>query len=188
MKIISSKFIKGIVKEDSLLKSDMSQIAFIGRSNSGKSTLINFITNSKIARTSSSPGRTQEINIFLINNSFYLVDLPGYGFARTSILNRERINELIEMYLFDSNYKQKKVVFIIDANIGFTEADLSMLKELENHHKDFIIVANKIDKMNQSEYHHKLKEIEKIISNYPLIPFSSKSKKGFSLLMKEIFK
>ena len=95
MNITSVKFIKGVVGDDDILESDIPQIAFIGRSNVGKSSLINIITNRKVSRTSSFPGRTQEINIFLINNSFYLVDLPGYGFARASGLGREKIGELI---------------------------------------------------------------------------------------------
>ncbi len=188
MKIISQKFIKGIVGEDALLEDGVPQIAFIGRSNSGKSTLLNSLTNSKIARASSYPGRTQEINIFLINESFYFVDLPGYGFARVSGLGREKIGELIDMYLFRLHYKQKKIVFIIDANVGFTETDLSMLDELENNHKDFIIVASKIDKMNQSEYYKQMKEIKRIAGVRLVIPISSKKNRGLKELMNEIFK
>ena len=101
MKITTTKFIKGLVKDDKILADGTPQIAFIGRSNVGKSSLINTITNSKISRTSSFPGRTQEINIFLMNNSYYLVDLPGYGFARASGAGREKIGELIDSYLFN---------------------------------------------------------------------------------------
>ena len=151
MKITSKKFIKGIVNDDPILGNNIPQIAFIGRSNVGKSTLINTLTNSKIARTSSFPGRTQEINVFLINSNYYLVDLPGYGFTLTSSMGREKIGDLIDSYLFNSLYKQKKVVLIIDASIGMTDTDISMLRELEENNKDFIVVANKIDKLKQSE-------------------------------------
>lgn len=188
MKITSQKFIKGIIKDDKIFTDGIPQIAFIGRSNVGKSTLINILTNSKIARASSFPGRTQEINIFLINNSFYLVDLPGYGFARTSSRGREKITQLIDSYLFNPRYKQKKIVFIIDANVGFTENDLSMLDELENYHKDFIIIAHKIDKMTQSDYHKQMNKIKKISDKNIVIPFSSKNKKGLEKLINEIFK
>ncbi len=188
MKITSTKFIKGIVGDDKILANEIPQIAFVGRSNVGKSSLINTITNSKVSRTSSFPGRTQEINIFLINNSFYLVDLPGYGFARASGLGREKIGELIDSYLFNSIYSQKKVVMIIDANVGMTDKDILMFNELTNYKKDFIIIANKIDKLKQSEYQNKIKEIKNIIGKHPIYPFSNKTKKGLDILVDEIFK
>jgi GTP-binding protein len=187
MKINKTVFIKGVVGDDSILASDIPQIAFIGRSNVGKSSLINTLTNSKVSRTSSFPGRTQEINIFLINDSYYLVDLPGYGFARASGLGREKIGELIDSYLFNSIYNQKKVVMIIDANVGMTEKDILMLKELENYEKDFIIIANKIDKMTQSEYHKKMKEIKEMTKGHEVIPFSTKKRNGIEKLIDEIF-
>ncbi|KKP93430.1 MAG: putative GTP-binding protein EngB [Candidatus Nomurabacteria bacterium GW2011_GWF2_36_126] len=169
---------KGIVGDDEILADGIPQIAFIGRSNVGKSSL----------RTSSFPGRTQEINIFLINNAFYLVDLPGYGFARASGLGREKIGELIDSYLFNSIYTQKKVVMIIDAGVGMTDKDILMLNELRNHHKDFIIVANKTDKLKQSDYHKKMAEIKKVVGDHPIIPFSNKTRKGVLTLVDEIFK
>ena len=100
---------KGLVGDDEILADGIPQIAFVGRSNVGKSSLINVLTNSKVSRTSSFPGRTQEINIFLVNNAFYLVDLPGYGFARASGMGREKIGELIDSYLFNSIYNQNGV-------------------------------------------------------------------------------
>jgi len=180
---------KGLVGDDEILGDGIPQIAFVGRSNVGKSSLINVLTNSKVSRTSSFPGRTQEINIFLINNSFYLVDLPGYGFARSSGLGREKIGELIDSYLFNSIHSQKKVVMIIDANVGLTDKDILMLEELEKFNKDFMIIANKIDKMTQSEYHKKINEIKKVVGEqHTIIPFSSKTRKGLEALSDEIFK
>ncbi len=187
MKITSTKFIKGVVGDDKILADGIPQIAFIGRSNVGKSSLINALSNSKVSRTSSYPGSTQEINIFLINDSYYFVDLPGYGFARASGLGREKIGELIDSYLFNSIYKQKKVVLIVDANVGMTERDITMFEELERFHKDFIIVASKIDKMTQSEYQKKMTELKKITEGHTLIPFSSKKRTGLGALIDEIF-
>lgn len=178
---------KGLVGDDEILGDGTPQIAFIGRSNVGKSSLINTITNSKVSRTSSFPGRTQEINVFLLNDSFYLVDLPGYGFARASGLGREKIGELIDSYLFNSIYNQKKVVMIIDANVGMTDKDVLMLEELIKFDKNFIIIANKIDKMTQSEYHKKINEIKKIVQDHEIIPFSNKTKKGLEKLIDMIF-
>lgn len=191
MKITSTKFLKGLVGDDEILADGMPQIAFIGRSNVGKSSLINVITKTSISRTSSFPGRTQEINIFQVNtntdNSFYLVDLPGYGFARASGGGREKIGELIDQYLFNSIYTQRKIVLIIDANIGLTDKDTLMLSELENYGKEFIIVANKIDRMTQSEHHKKLTEIRKLAGNHEVIPFSTKKKSGLENLIDKIF-
>ncbi|MFA6392847.1 MAG: ribosome biogenesis GTP-binding protein YihA/YsxC [Candidatus Paceibacterota bacterium] len=193
MKITSTKFIKGLVSDDEILADGVPQIAFVGRSNVGKSSLINTLTKSSASRTSSFPGRTQEINIFLVkndlNDSFYFVDLPGYGFARSSGLGREKIGELIDSYLFNSIYTQKKVVMIIDATVGMTEKDILMFNELINHQKNFIIVANKIDKLTQSEYHKQMTELKKMAGDiYPIIPFSNKTKKGLEALIDEIFK
>ncbi len=193
MKITSTKFIKGLVGDDSILGDGIPQIAFVGRSNVGKSSLINTITQSSSSRTSSFPGRTQEINIFLVkndlNDSYYFVDLPGYGFARASGLGREKIGELIDSYLFNSIYPQKKIVMIIDANVGMTDKDILMLNELINHDKDFVIVANKTDKLTQSEYHKKIKDLEEMIhGNCKIIPFSNKNKKNLTELIEEIFK
>ena len=187
MKVKSTKFIKGIVGYDPILADGIPQIAFVGRSNVGKSSLINTITSSSISRTSSFPGRTQEINIFLINNQYYLVDLPGYGFARASGIGREKIGELIDSYLFNSLYGPKRIVMIIDANVGMTEKDILMLRELEDHGKDFIIIANKIDKMTQSEYHSKMKEINNITKEHQVIPFSTKKRNGIDALNDLIF-
>jgi len=178
---------KGLVGDDAILADGTPQIAFIGRSNVGKSSLINVLTKSSISRTSSFPGRTQEINIFLVNNSFYVVDLPGYGFARASGLGREKIGDLIDSYLFNSIHPQKMVVLIIDANVGLTDKDILMLNELIKFQKNFIIVANKIDKLSQSEAHHKMLEIKKAVGDYPIIPFSTKNRKGLEELIDLIF-
>lgn len=173
--------------DDSILGNDIPQVAFIGRSNVGKSSLINTLTNSKVVRTSSFPGRTQEINLFLVNNSHYFVDLPGYGFTLTSGAGREKLGELIESYLFNSLYEQRKIIFIIDLNVGITESDISMLRDLEDNHKDFIIVANKIDKMNQSQYHKKITELKNMVGAHTIVPFSSTKKIGIKPLLSEIF-
>ena len=186
-KITSAKFIKGIVDDDGILGNGTPQVAFIGRSNVGKSSLINSLTNTSVSRTSSFPGRTQEINLFLVNNSIYFVDLPGYGFARASGLGREKISELIDAYLFKSMYPIQKVVLIIDANVGMTDKDIAMFKELKRNRLDFVIAASKIDKMNQSEYHKKINEIKKNIGTCPLFPFSSKKKTGLPELISGIF-
>jgi GTP-binding protein len=187
MIIKSVKFIKGAVGQDDVLMDGKDQIAFIGRSNVGKSSLINTLTNTKISRTSSFPGRTQEANIFLVNNEFYLIDLPGYGFARASGRGRALIEELIETVLFSPWSNQKRVVLVIDAEVGMTAKDIGMFEELQHHGKNFVIVANKIDKMNQSQYQKSMNAIKKITREHRVIPFSTTSKKHLPELIDELF-
>jgi len=187
MNITSAKFVKGIVGSDPILENDTPQVAFIGRSNAGKSSVINYLTNQKnLARTSSAPGRTKEINLFLINDSFYLVDLPGYGFAKASYSVRENLEQLIAWYLFQSPYVQQKVVLIIDANVGPTSLDMEMLYQLEEHEKDIIIVANKIDKLKKSKLEKQLQNIAHRVGSHTLIPFSTEKKIGREKLLNEI--
>lgn len=104
MNIRSAKFIKGVTDEDPIFTDGVPQIAFIGRSNVGKSSLINALTKSSISRASSFPGRTQELNVFLINDFIYFVDLPGYGFSRISGRGKEKITDLIDCYLFNDRF------------------------------------------------------------------------------------
>ena len=187
MRIASAKFVKGIVGPDEILEGGFPQIAFIGRSNVGKSSVINSLTNQKdLAITSSSPGRTRQINLFLINNSLYLLDLPGYGFAKASHAVRDRLFNLVDWYLFKSPYQQKKVVCIIDANIGPTDNDLEMLRALEDFQKEIVIVANKIDKIKKSKYTGRLEEINNLTGAHKIIPYSSHDKIGIKALTQEI--
>jgi GTP-binding protein len=187
MKIISAKFIKGMVRDDQTLKDGIPQVAFIGRSNVGKSSTINALTKQKdLARTSSTPGRTQQINIFLINESFYLIDLPGYGYSSVSKESKEELFELINWYLFTSDYEQKAIVLIIDASIGATESDLDIIHTLEEHKKNIIIAANKIDKIKKSAYAKQLQSIQTAVGNHKVIPYAAKKGIGINDLIKEI--
>ena len=187
MHIRSAKFIKGIVEADDFLSDGKPQIAFIGRSNVGKSSVINALTNQKdLARTSSTPGRTQQINLFLINGSFYLVDLPGYGFAQMSQEGQDQLQELIRWYLWESGYKQKKIVLIIDAKVGPTVNDLEMLRTLEEYNKEVIVVANKVDKLKNSERTKQLQKIKSAIGDHEMIPCSATKKIGLAQLSQEI--
>ena len=190
MNISSAKFIKGLVESSEILEDCLPHIAFIGRSNVGKSSIINSLTHQKdLARTSSFPGRTQELNLFLINKSFYFVDIPGYGYAKSSAQMRERLWNLIDWYLFQSPYKKRKILLIIDANVGPTHYDVEMLQMLEEKAENIIIVANKIDKIKPSSYSaRQLQKIRAIVGEHIIIPYSSKKKIGIQELLKEIFK
>ena len=187
MNIRSATFIKGVVGTDDIFEDGIPQIVFIGRSNVGKSSVINSLANQKnLARTSSFPGRTQQINIFLINKAFYLVDLPGYGFTKMSKEAKHKIQKMINWYLFNSDYDFKKVILVIDAKIGPTEDDLEMFNALQTENKDIIIVANKIDKLKKSEYHKQLQKIKNIFDIHKVIPYSAVAKKGVGELIGEL--
>jgi len=188
MRITSATFVKGLAGPDEALSDGKPQIAFIGRSNVGKSSVINSLIGvNGLARISHIPGYTRAINLFLINKKFYLADLPGYGYAHASKLGKAHLEELIYWYLLDSNYKQKKVVLIIDAKVGPTDKDLEMLRKLEEKGKDIVVVANKIDKIKKSEYAGKLKNLEYLIGDHKALPYSAEKKIGVGELSEEIF-
>jgi len=189
MKIISSKFIRGVVDEDGMFNDDIPQIAFIGRSNVGKSTTINSLVGKKdLARTSSTAGRTQEINFFMINEEFYLVDLPGYGFAKVSKEDREWLKQLINWYFFNPKHKQEKIVLIIDAKVGPTKDDLEMLAALDDWGKDVFVIANKSDKIKKSQYQNQIRKIQEKIKKHKIFPFSAKLGDGKEEIVDALFK
>lgn len=128
---------------------NLNEVVFLGRSNVGKSSFINALTNQNIARTSSNPGKTQVINFFLINDSFYLVDVPGYGYARVSKDKKAEFGKMIENYLTNRN-ELKKVFLLIDFKVGPTSDDLLMYDFLKFYNKKIYIIATKSDKVNMS--------------------------------------
>jgi GTP-binding protein len=187
MNIRSASFIKGVVGTDDIFEDGKPQVVFIGRSNVGKSSVINSLANQKnLARTSSFPGRTQQINIFLINKAFYLVDLPGYGFTKKSKEVQHKLQKMINWYLFNSDYAFKKVILVIDAKIGPTEDDLEMFNALQAENKDIIIVANKIDKLKKSDYRKQLQKIRNTFDIHKVIPYSAVEKTGVGELIGEL--
>lgn len=187
MKINSAKFIKSVPGDDPIFEDGIPQVAFIGRSNVGKSSVINSLVNqNSLARTSAFPGRTQLINLFLINESTYFVDLPGYGFAKLSNTAREELWAMVNWYFFNSPYNQKKIVLIIDANIGLTKDDLEMLKTLEDHHKEIVVVANKVDKLKRKDYGRQMQDIKNAVGDHKIIPYSAEEKTGVEELLGEI--
>jgi GTP-binding protein len=186
--IRSAVFIKGAVRDTGLPENPLPQIAFIGRSNVGKSSVINSLTSrNKLARSSSTPGFTAEANFYLINEEFYLVDLPGYGFAKGSHSQRDKIARIIEWYFVSKNTKPKKVILIIDAKVGPTVDDINFYNFLNEHQKDIIIIANKFDKLKQGEVFKALENIEKVFEGKKIIKYSAKEKIGVEELLENMF-
>jgi GTP-binding protein len=188
MNISSAKFIKTVVGEDRILLDGTPQVAFIGRSNVGKSSTINAIVNQKkLAIVSALPGRTQGVNVFLINEAYYLIDLPGYGFAKLSKTDRAWLHDLINWYLFNKKFEQKKIVQIIDAEIGPTKDDLELLHEMEAQNKNILVIANKIDKIKKSEYFRQCNKVKELIGYHEVIFYSSKTGTGIKEIIDKIF-
>jgi len=186
MNITSAKFITGVVGPADILNDGTPQIAFIGRSNAGKSSLLNSLTNNKkLAITSKTPGRTREINVFLINNTHYFMDLPGYGYAKASGETISAISDLISWYLFESNHSPRMVV-LIDSVIGPTKDDLGILHELEKAGRNIIVVANKVDRIKKSHYLNQIKKLHTQLPGHTIIPYSSKTGVGITELTNEL--
>ena len=164
-----------------LPENDKPEIAFAGKSNVGKSSLINALMNRKsLARTSSQPGKTQTINFYNINNELYFVDLPGYGYAKVALAVKEKWGKMIERYLKKS--KQLKIVFLlVDIRHEPSENDKSMYEWIVYQGFHPIIIATKLDKINRSQKDKQIKIIReglKVVPGTKIFPFSSLTKQG----------
>lgn len=183
---------RGVSGSNDIFDDGVPQVALIGRSNVGKSSLINSFTGEKdLARTSDTPGLTQEINLYGIDAAgykrFYLLDLPGYGFAKVPEKVRDHLQKMNWWYLFESSHVQMKTVLVLDANVGPSKNDLEMLGLLWEYQKNIIIVANKIDKIKPSEYDARLQTIYDLAHGAPVIPYSSIKKIGAEELLEKIW-
>lgn len=186
MKITSAEFVKGIIGSDTILRQQHPQIAFVGRSNVGKSSVINSLVLRKdLVKSSSLPGKTREINFFLINQKYYFVDLPGYGFARMAVSGAEKLRKLILWYLGSGEARIHLVALIVDACVAPMAYDKEMVDILRNEGIPFIIIANKVDRLNQKEKSHNFKAIEAALGAVPL-PYSARTKIGRDILLDEI--
>ena len=166
MNIKSAKFIVSNQNAKDCPKSDLPEYAFIGRSNVGKSSLINMLTNNKkLAKTSSKPGKTRLINHFLIDSSWHLVDLPGYGFAKVSKVARENLMTLIEEYI-ENRDTLDHVFLLIDSKVGIKNSDIDMLDLLSDCSRKFSIILTKIDKISNNYLEYQKKSILSLMQNY----------------------
>ena len=191
MKIQSSEFYTSSAKVSECPDKNLPEFAFIGRSNVGKSSLINSLCNKKsIAKTSSKPGKTLLINHFIINNSFFIVDLPGYGFAKVSKKEKEKIKNLHENY-----FKNRKQLFsallLIDIRLEPQKIDLEFMEYINKLFVPFILIFTKCDKLKKSEINQKIKvyseEIKRNWETSPqIIVSSAKNKIGLDDILKFI--
>lgn len=186
MNITSVSYVKSINGTDSILTDGKWQVAFVGRSNVGKSSLINSLVHQKLARSSKTPGKTKLLDFFLINNRFYFVDLPGYGFAHRSSKDREHFRKLMMWYFEYANVTKRIVIHIVDSVIGLTDFDLQMIDYLHELHIPSILVANKFDKLSFKEKQDHLKEIISKSGSDTVIPYSTITNEGKSKLLQSI--
>jgi len=187
MIIKSAQFIKGIIGTDPILQEKFSQIAFVGRSNVGKSSMINSLLGLRnLVKSSSTPGRTKEINFFWINESFYFVDLPGYGYAKISANQAEKMRKMIIWYLQYAAANIGKIVLIIDANVGPKKFDLEMRDLLEEYKHVYLVVANKADKLTQKDAARMSQEMAEKFPNREVFFYSSKTSRKKDELLKKI--
>ena len=172
-----SVFVTSSAKPEQFPSDGLPEIAFLGRSNVGKSSLINALVGRKgLAFTSSTPGRTQTINFYRINGSLYFVDLPGYGYARAPKERVRQWHDLVESYLLTREALGLSFL-ILDARRGWMDRDLQLKQWLEFHNRRYQVIATKTDKLkNQSEQEHGLARIRK--EHVEPLPFSAHTGRG----------
>jgi GTP-binding protein len=183
-------FIKSAVKPEQYPHHSLPEIAFIGRSNVGKSSLLNTLVNKKkLARISNTPGRTQLINFFNVEERLCFVDLPGYGYAKVPQAIKEQWQPMIEAYLTQSENLQT-VILILDSRHQPTKYDCMMRDWLVSYHIPMIIVATKIDKIPKTKRQKQItiiKNMLKLQSAEQIFPFSALTKEGFEPIWKAIW-
>lgn len=184
MSKLTVEFKRGMLRDTDMPDDDLEHVAFIGRSNVGKSSLINELMGQPVCRTSKTPGRTQQANLFLVNNKFYLVDLPGYGFAKLAQEQRAALQTLIEGYLGDPNSPLRRVFVVIDASVPFSQLDGAMVGFLLEHKREVVIAVNKWDKLNQKGQHATLTQLTRLYPNVDCVACSAKTGLGKADLLK----
>ena len=179
--IKNTTFIKSIVETKDKPNIRLPEFAFAGRSNVGKSSLINSLTNRKnIAKVSKQPGKTRTINFFLINEVCYLVDLPGYGFAKVSPQEKQSWGKMIEKYIIN-NADLKSLFVLIDAYTGPQKNDIQLIDWIYHINAPFQVICTKTDRISKNSIHKKISEFIKILglpANFEFIFYSSKTHLG----------
>lgn len=181
-----AEFIRSATKAEDFPRDRLPQTVFAGRSNVGKSSVINRLLNRKnFARVGSAPGKTTHINYFLIDKQLYLVDLPGYGYAEVSKKERDRWGRLIDSWFADTTLMTLGVL-IVDSRHKPTADDCTMAAFFKGAGKPFVVVANKLDKLKKSEIEgniQRVREVLELSDEVPVIPFSAEKGEGRQQLL-----
>ncbi len=187
MNINNAELVLTAGKTNQLIHDKLPQFAFSGRSNVGKSSLINTLLNrKKLARVSSEPGKTITVNYYKVDRAFYLVDLPGYGFAKRSESEKRQWSSLVDTYITSKDVTC--VVQLIDLKVGITSDDAMMLNWLRETGTSFFVVATKADKLNKTNRTLALEELssDELLQGIDIIPFSALKKEGKDEVLKKI--
>ena len=186
-----AEFVRSAAKSADFPRDGLPQVVFAGRSNVGKSSVINKILLRKnLARVGAAPGKTTHINYFLIDEKLYLVDLPGYGYAKVSQAERDRWGRLIESWFAD-NALMTLGIMVVDARHKPTADDCTMAEWFKQSGKPFLVVANKLDKLRKSEIEPNLARIRETLGlpdDVKVIAFSAEKGEGRQELLSEILK
>jgi len=189
LNVQKAEFIRSAAKREDFPRDLLPQVVFSGRSNVGKSSVINRLLNRKnLARVGSAPGKTTHINYFLIDEKLYLVDLPGYGYAKVSKTERERWGRLIETWFADTLLMSLGVM-IVDIRHKPTADDCTMAQWFQSCGKPFVVVANKLDKIKKSELVPNVERIRETLGlseETMVIPFSAEKGSGRQELLEQI--
>ena len=184
----NTEFIMGVTKYRNLPDDMGTEILLSGRSNAGKSSALNALTeNTKLARISKTPGRTTEINFFKVNDGLKLVDLPGYGFAKSAKSQKKDWGPLLRDY-FKKRKALKAVIIFMDIRHPLKDSDIEMIKLCSKSNVDFIPVLTKSDKLSNNKIVNSIKDVNKRLVGCEAIAISAKDQKGIELLSKEIMK
>lgn len=189
MNLHNAEFIRSAASLDACPKDNLPQIAFAGRSNVGKSSVINkLLLRKNFARVGEAPGKTTHINYFLIDKAMYLVDLPGYGYAKVPKAEKDRWAKLIEAYFADPDLITLGVL-IVDARHKPTANDITMAQYFQQTGKPYVVVANKMDKLKKSEIEPNLLTIRQTLElgeDTAVIPFSAEKGLGREQLLRYV--
>jgi GTP-binding protein len=189
LKIVKSDIIAVAVRPQQYPPDDMAEVAFAGRSNVGKSSLLNFLTGrKKLAKVSSSPGKTRTINFYLINDSFRIVDLPGYGYAKVAKSVSRSWGQMMNRF-FESREGLRKVILLVDSRHKPTKQDVQMYDFMKYYGLDGPVVATKSDKVKKNELNRNLQVIRKTLDmsdEAEIIPVSVLKKSGKDKLLSAI--
>lgn len=182
MKIKNATFTKGVVDWHGLPRDGRPEVAFIGRSNVGKSSLINAVLGRKgLARTSGTPGKTREFNFYLVNGRFYVVDLPGYGYAKTSKKDRARWAARIERYLMERE-PLRAAFHLIDSRHAPTDLDRDVIAAMTGQRVPYVAVLTKADKLSGNERTKSVARAEEVLQAFgleaPIVLTSAKTGRG----------
>jgi len=184
----NTEFMMGVTKYKNLPDDMGTEILLSGRSNAGKSSALNALTeNTKLARISKTPGRTTEINFFKVNDGLKLVDLPGYGFAKSAKSQKKDWGPLLRDY-FKKRKALKAVIIFMDIRHPLKDSDIEMIKLCSKSNVDFIPVLTKSDKLSNNKIVNSIKDVNKRLIGCEAIAISVKDKKGMELLSKEIMR